>query len=75
MMSEQDLVEMLQIAVEDLSQDHPVALENHDETDDADKPERKRQRLEISCLDTLIKVMDRFFLLSYIPSISLNSYA
>ncbi|XP_051787429.1 protein BANP-like isoform X4 [Erpetoichthys calabaricus] len=55
MMSEQDLVEMLQIAVEDLSQDHPVALENHDETDDADKPERKRQRLEISCLDTLIK--------------------
>ncbi|XP_039618329.1 protein BANP-like [Polypterus senegalus] len=54
-MSDQDLVEMLQIAVEDLSQDHPVALENHDETDDADKPERKRQRLEISCLDTLIK--------------------
>ncbi|MBN3290257.1 BANP protein, partial [Polypterus senegalus] len=55
MMSEQDLAEMVQIAVEDLSQDHPVVLENHEETDDVEKQERKRPRLEITCQDTTVK--------------------
>ncbi|XP_069037341.1 protein BANP [Lepisosteus oculatus] len=55
MMSEQDLAEMVQIAVEDLNQDHPVVLENHEEPNECDKPERKRQRLEVSCQDTSLK--------------------
>ncbi|XP_058849589.1 protein BANP-like isoform X2 [Acipenser ruthenus] len=53
MMSEQDLAEMVQIAVEDLNQDHPVVLENHEETEDCDKPDRKRQRTDINCQDTI----------------------
>ncbi|KAG8508157.1 Protein BANP [Galemys pyrenaicus] len=54
MMSEQDLADVVQIAVEDLSPDHPVVLENHVVTDD-DEPALKRQRLEISCQDPSIK--------------------
>ncbi|MGH0115194.1 UNVERIFIED_CONTAM: hypothetical protein FKN15_070714 [Acipenser sinensis] len=53
MMSEQDLAEMVQIAVEDLNQDQPVVLENHEETEDCDKPDRKRQRTDINCQDTI----------------------
>ncbi|XP_036391616.1 protein BANP [Megalops cyprinoides] len=50
MMSEQDLVEMVQIAVEDLNQeDHPAVL------DADDKPDRKRPRLEISSQDGSLK--------------------
>ncbi|XP_074205374.1 protein BANP isoform X4 [Camelus bactrianus] len=54
MMSEQDLADVVQIAVEELSPDHPVVLENHVVTDD-DEPALKRQRLEISCQDPSIK--------------------
>ncbi|XP_003418113.1 protein BANP isoform X6 [Loxodonta africana] len=54
MMSEQDLAEVVQIAVEDLSPDHPVVLENHVVTDE-DEPALKRQRLEINCQDPSIK--------------------
>nr|XP_004666116.1 protein BANP isoform X7 [Jaculus jaculus] len=54
MMSEQDLADVVQIAVEDLSPDHPVVLENHVVTDD-DEPALKRQRLEINCQDPSIK--------------------
>nr|XP_023418072.1 protein BANP isoform X2 [Cavia porcellus] len=53
MMSEQDLADVVQIAVEDLSPDHPV-LENHVVTDE-DEPALKRQRLEINCQDPSIK--------------------
>ncbi|XP_048828896.1 protein BANP isoform X1 [Brienomyrus brachyistius] len=54
MMSEQDLVEMVQIAVGDLNQEEPpVVIENHDDGDD--KPERKRQRVEINCQDSSLK--------------------
>ncbi|EPY83237.1 hypothetical protein CB1_000503006 [Camelus ferus] len=53
-MSEQDLADVVQIAVEELSPDHPVVLENHVVTDD-DEPALKRQRLEISCQDPSIK--------------------
>ncbi|KAJ8407951.1 hypothetical protein AAFF_G00269950 [Aldrovandia affinis] len=50
MMSEQDLVEMVQIAVEDLNQeDHSAVL------DADDKPDRKRQRVEISSQDGSLK--------------------
>ncbi|XP_043937472.1 protein BANP isoform X2 [Protopterus annectens] len=52
MMSEHDLAEVVQIAVEDLNPDHPV-LENH-ETDDVE-PDLKRQRIEINCQDPSIK--------------------
>ncbi|XP_006888840.1 PREDICTED: protein BANP isoform X3 [Elephantulus edwardii] len=54
MMSEQDLADVVQIAVEDLSPDHPVVLANHVVTDD-DEPALKRQRLEINCQDPSIK--------------------
>nr|XP_020039726.1 protein BANP isoform X6 [Castor canadensis] len=54
MMSEQDLADVVQIAVEDLSPDHPVVLENHVVTDE-DEPALKRQRLEINCQDPSIK--------------------
>ncbi|XP_029780594.1 protein BANP isoform X4 [Suricata suricatta] len=54
MMSEQDLADVVQIAVEDLSPGHPVVLENHVVTDD-DEPALKRQRLEINCQDPSIK--------------------
>ncbi|XP_013363423.1 PREDICTED: protein BANP isoform X3 [Chinchilla lanigera] len=54
MMSEQDLADVVQIAVEDLSPDHPVVLENHVVTDE-DEPSLKRQRLEINCQDPSIK--------------------
>ncbi|XP_055992959.1 protein BANP isoform X2 [Sorex fumeus] len=54
MMSEQDLADVVQIAVEDLSPDHPVVLENH-VVHDEDEPSLKRQRLEISCQDPSIK--------------------
>ncbi|KAF6076653.1 BTG3 associated nuclear protein [Phyllostomus discolor] len=55
MMSEQDLADVVQIAVEDLSPHHPVVLENHVVTDE-DEPSLKRQRLEINCQDPSIKV-------------------
>ncbi|XP_053410485.1 protein BANP isoform X8 [Nycticebus coucang] len=54
MMSEHDLADVVQIAVEDLSPDHPVVLENHVVTDE-DEPTLKRQRLEINCQDPSIK--------------------
>ncbi|KAM4834016.1 protein BANP isoform 2-T2 [Thomomys bottae] len=54
MMSEQDLADVVQIAVEDLSPNHPVVLENHVVTDE-DEPALKRQRLEINCQDPSIK--------------------
>ncbi|XP_048210919.1 protein BANP isoform X3 [Perognathus longimembris pacificus] len=60
MMSEQDLADVVQIAVEDLSPDHPgtelwdIVLENHVVTDE-DEPALKRQRLEINCQDPSIK--------------------
>ncbi|XP_025776257.1 protein BANP isoform X3 [Puma concolor] len=56
MMSEQDLADVVQIAVEDLSPGHPVVLENHVVTDD-DEPALKRQRLEINCQDPSIKTI------------------
>ncbi|XP_069918929.1 protein BANP isoform X6 [Oryctolagus cuniculus] len=54
MMSEQDLADVVQIAVEDLSPDHPVVLENHVVADE-DEPALKRQRLAVSCQDPSIK--------------------
>ncbi|XP_048210931.1 protein BANP isoform X13 [Perognathus longimembris pacificus] len=64
MMSEQDLADVVQIAVEDLSPDHPgtelwdIVLENHVVTDE-DEPALKRQRLEINCQDPSIKSVSR----------------
>ncbi|XP_018620635.1 protein BANP isoform X2 [Scleropages formosus] len=56
MMSEQELEEMVQIAVEDLTPVEPsVVLENHEDGDD--KPERKRPRMEITCQDGSLKTM------------------
>ncbi|XP_033012904.1 protein BANP isoform X2 [Lacerta agilis] len=55
MMTEQDLAEVVQIAVEDLNPDHPVVLENHDVTDEDVDPPLKRQRIEINCQDPSIK--------------------
>ncbi|KAB0404680.1 hypothetical protein E2I00_019638, partial [Balaenoptera physalus] len=49
MMSEQDLADVVQIAVEEL-----IVLENHVVTDE-DEPALKRQRLEINCQDPSIK--------------------
>ncbi|KAG9281104.1 protein BANP isoform X1 [Astyanax mexicanus] len=56
MMSEQDLVEIVQIAVADLNHEEHDAdvLENHEE---ADKPERKRARMESSNQDATLKTM------------------
>ncbi|XP_026871010.1 protein BANP isoform X1 [Electrophorus electricus] len=56
MMSEQDLVEIVQIAVGDLNhEDHDAdTLENHEE---GEKPERKRARLDSSNQDTTLKSM------------------
>ncbi|KAM6123930.1 protein BANP isoform 1-T1 [Phoenicopterus ruber ruber] len=55
MMSEQDLADVVQIAVEDLTPDNPVVLENHEVTDDDVEPTLKRQRIEINCQDPSIK--------------------
>uniref|UniRef100_A0A8C3IK09 BTG3 associated nuclear protein n=1 Tax=Chrysemys picta bellii TaxID=8478 RepID=A0A8C3IK09_CHRPI len=55
MMSEQDLADVVQIAVEDLNPDHPVVLENHEVTDEDVEPALKRQRIEINCQDPSIK--------------------
>lgn len=54
MMAEHDLVEMVQIAVEDLGQeDQSDVLENHDDGDG--KPDRKRARVDISSQDATLK--------------------
>ncbi|XP_030366845.1 protein BANP-like isoform X11 [Strigops habroptila] len=55
MMSEQDLADVVQIAVEDLTPDNPVVLENHEMTDDDVEPTLKHQRIEINCQDPSIK--------------------
>ncbi|XP_009999403.1 PREDICTED: protein BANP isoform X6 [Chaetura pelagica] len=55
MMSEQDLADVVQIAVEDLTPDNPVVLANHEVTDDDVEPGLKRQRIEINCQDPSIK--------------------
>ncbi|XP_069492234.1 protein BANP isoform X2 [Ambystoma mexicanum] len=55
MMSEQDLAEVVQIAVEDLNPDHPVILENHIVSEEDIEPDPKRQRIEIDCQDPSIK--------------------
>ncbi|XP_025947772.1 protein BANP isoform X4 [Apteryx rowi] len=55
MMSEQDLADVVQIAVEDLNPDNPVVLENHEVTDEDVEPALKRQRIEINCQDPSIK--------------------
>ncbi|XP_059569914.1 protein BANP isoform X4 [Alligator mississippiensis] len=55
MMTEQDLADVVQIAVEDLNPDHPVVLENHEVTDEDVEPALKRQRIEINCQDPSIK--------------------
>ncbi|KAL4624289.1 protein BANP isoform X2 [Arapaima gigas] len=56
MMSAQELEEMVQIAVEDLTPVEPsVVLENHEDGDD--KPERKRPRVEITCQDGSLKTL------------------
>uniref|UniRef100_A0A8C3C794 Protein BANP n=1 Tax=Cairina moschata TaxID=8855 RepID=A0A8C3C794_CAIMO len=55
MMSEQDLADVVQIAVEDLTPENPVVLENHEVTDDDVEPTLKRQRIEINCQDPSIK--------------------
>ncbi|XP_056356684.1 protein BANP [Oenanthe melanoleuca] len=55
MMSEQDLADVVQIAVEDLTPDNPVVLENHEVADDDVEPALKRQRIEINCQDPSIK--------------------
>ncbi|KAM9496237.1 protein BANP isoform 2-T3 [Clarias gariepinus] len=56
MMSEQDLVEIVQIAVADLNHEEndTDVLENHD---DADKPERKRARMDGSNQDMTLKAL------------------
>lgn len=54
-MSEQDLADVVQIAVEDLTPDNPVVLENHEVADDDVEPALKRQRIEINCQDPSIK--------------------
>ncbi|XP_063053424.1 protein BANP [Engraulis encrasicolus] len=56
MMAEHDLVEMVQIAVEDLGQeDQSDVLENHEDVDG--KPDRKRSRVEISSQDATLKTL------------------
>ncbi|NXG00884.1 BANP protein, partial [Sakesphorus luctuosus] len=55
MMSEQDLSDAVQIAVEDLTSDDPVVLENHEVAEDDVEPALKRQRIEINCQDPSIK--------------------
>ncbi|XP_044283922.1 protein BANP isoform X2 [Varanus komodoensis] len=55
MMTEQDLADVVQIAVEDLNPGHPVVLENHEVTDEDVEPPLKRQRIEINCQDPSIK--------------------
>ncbi|XP_009999397.1 PREDICTED: protein BANP isoform X1 [Chaetura pelagica] len=57
MMSEQDLADVVQIAVEDLTPDNPVVLANHEVTDDDVEPGLKRQRIEINCQDPSIKTI------------------
>ncbi|XP_061206844.1 protein BANP-like isoform X2 [Neopsephotus bourkii] len=54
MMSEQDLADVVQIAVEDLTPDNPVVLENPEVTDDIE-PALKHQHIEINCQDPSIK--------------------
>ncbi|XP_020643966.1 protein BANP isoform X2 [Pogona vitticeps] len=55
MMTEQDLADVVQIAVEDLNPDHPAVLENHEVNDEDIDPPLKRQRIEINCQDPSIK--------------------
>ncbi|XP_033929712.1 protein BANP-like [Melopsittacus undulatus] len=55
MMSEQDLADVVQIAVEDLTPDNPVVLENHEVIDDVVEPALKHQRIEMNCHDPSIK--------------------
>ncbi|XP_053127419.1 protein BANP isoform X2 [Hemicordylus capensis] len=55
MMTEHDLADVVQIAVEDLNPDHPVVLENHEVADEDVEPPLKRQRIEINCQDPSIK--------------------
>ncbi|XP_015279701.1 PREDICTED: protein BANP isoform X2 [Gekko japonicus] len=55
MMTEQDLADVVQIAVEDLNPGHPVVLENHEVTDEDVDPPLKRPRIEINCQDPSIK--------------------
>uniref|UniRef100_A0A4W5KVB8 Protein BANP n=1 Tax=Hucho hucho TaxID=62062 RepID=A0A4W5KVB8_9TELE len=56
MMSDQDLAEMVQIAVEDLGQgDQTDMLDNHEDCDD--KPDRKRPRVDNSSQDASLKTL------------------
>ncbi|XP_036812401.1 protein BANP isoform X2 [Oncorhynchus mykiss] len=55
-MSDQDLADMVQIAVEDLGQgDQTDVLDNHEDCDD--KPDRKRPRVDNSSQDTSLKTL------------------
>ncbi|XP_029552584.1 protein BANP-like isoform X2 [Salmo trutta] len=55
-MSEQDLAEIVQIAVEDLGQgDQTDVLDNHEDSDD--KPDRKRPRVDNSTQDASLKTL------------------
>nr|XP_023841367.1 protein BANP isoform X2 [Salvelinus alpinus] len=55
-MSDQDLAEMVQIAVEDLGQgDQTDVLDNHEDCDD--KPDRKRPRVDNSSQDASLKTL------------------
>ncbi|CAB1313643.1 unnamed protein product [Coregonus sp. 'balchen'] len=55
-MSEQDLAEIVQIAVEDLGQgDQTDVLDNHEDCDD--KPDRKRPRVDHSAQDASLKTL------------------
>ncbi|CAB1323005.1 unnamed protein product [Coregonus sp. 'balchen'] len=55
-MSEQDLAEMVQIAVEDLGQgDQTDVLDNHEDCDD--KPDRKRPRVDNGSQDASLKTL------------------
>ncbi|XP_078400555.1 protein BANP isoform X1 [Cetorhinus maximus] len=48
MMSEHDLTDVVQIAVDDLTQDQADVLENHQSEDGIEQPALKRQRVDIS---------------------------
>ncbi|XP_038857346.1 protein BANP-like isoform X1 [Salvelinus fontinalis] len=55
-MSEQDLAEIVQIAVEDLGQgDQTDVLENHEDSDD--KPDKKRPRVDNNTQDASLKTL------------------
>ncbi|XP_073476506.1 protein BANP-like [Aquarana catesbeiana] len=55
MMSGEELTEVVQITVEELHDNHPVMLENHEVTEDDMPPSLKRQRIEIDCEDPSVK--------------------